>query len=637
MLAWGWLGAVPSPAGSYEVAATFSQANTAETWTHWAFQPLKRPPVPSVKRAAWSRNPIDAFILSKLESVGLEPTPSADKLTLIRRVTFDLTGLPPTPAAVDTFLADSAPDSIDRLVDRLLGDPAYGERWAQHWLDLARFAETDGFEHDKVRPQAWRYRDWVIDALNADLPYDQFVSQQLAGDELRPGDSAATLATGFAMCGPDMPDINLQDERRNMILNELIGTIGAVFLGLQMECAQCHDHKFDPIGQVDFYRLRAFFDNVELFTEHKFGRVLRESSGPPRSSYLLIRGDFRRPGDRVEPGFPKIADPHQTQSRGESRPVRRRTDLVRWMTDPDHPLTGRVLVNRLWQHHFGEGLVRTPSDFGIAGDAPSHPDLLDWLATELPRRRWSLKAMHRLLLTSATYAQASRPGNERHAWDRDLANDLQNRLLGRMNRKRLDGEALRDAMLFASGRLNRARGGPGVMTPLPKELERNLQAGHWRPSPNEADHYRRSVYLFVRRNLRYPLFQVFDRPDTNASCPKRSRSIIAPQALELLNSEFALTTARHLAGTILADAHQSNDRLELLYRRALSRPPTPVEFELLTSFLTRQARQLRDDGRPPTSLALPIPSPPQENPYDSAAWTDVCLAVINSSEFVYVD
>jgi hypothetical protein len=706
-----------------------------------------RPEVPALTDAGWCRNPIDRFVLAKLEAAKLSPSLAADKVTLIRRVTYDLTGLPPTPAQVDEFERDDAADAYERLIDRLLASPAYGERWAQHWLDLARFAETDGFEHDYVRPNAWRYRDWVIDALNRDVPLDEFVRLQIAGDELVPGDPASAIATGFLLCGPDMPDINDQDERRHSFLNDMAGTVGSVFLGLQVGCAQCHNHKFDPISQADFYRLRAFFEPAEIFKDHPIelmppggtkpqsdrvaqlrkledeigeiedaarqrlrvenpdfqpkpsdiakaftdvekkrhgeastaltkiknasglapipmARVMFEKSAKAKPSHMMIRGDFRRPGPEVSPAYPRIANATEAAVNGPSSSgltTGRRSQIAQWLTRPDHPLTTRVLANRLWQVHFGQGLSRTPSDFGLMGDEPSHPELLDWLACELaapttsplppgegPRVRergtttdpkrigtqptatpphlnplpegegtksppWSLKRLHKLMLTSATYRQRS-------ASDKQVSNlksqisdpkspDPDNRLLSRMNRQRLDGETIRDAMLLAGGRLSDRRGGPGVRPPLPTELVNTLLKNQWEVSPDEEDHRRRSVYLFVRRNLRYPLFEAFDRPDTNASCPRRNRSTIAPQALILLNSEFSHAAARDLAAHVVATAGSDPAKqVDLAYRHTLARSPAADELRLAQNFLA--------------------------GPSDFA---DLCLALFNLNEFVYVD
>jgi hypothetical protein len=460
---------------------------TAADREHWAFRPLARPELPAVKDGNWSRTFVDRFILARIEAAGLAPMPQADRRTLIRRVTFDLTGLPPTPADIDRFVSDDALDAYEKLLDRLLESTAYGERWAQHWLDLVRFAETDGFEHDLERPNAWRYRDWVIEALNADLPYDEFIRLQLAGDELHPEDATSAVATGFLLCGPDMPDINLIEERRHNFLNDMTGTVGSILLGLQVGCAQCHDHKFDPISQHDFYRLRAFFDPAEVFKDHPLpkppgtlepsesgpaarlkelsieiqsleesarrklkaenpdlqptpqdilealsdeeqskhatvsmeiellkktykppevphGRTVRERFAELKPSHVMLRGDFRREGPEVLPAFLRIANPEKlgvAMPATDTRTTRRRTQLAEWVTRADNPLATRVIVNRIWQHHFGRGLVETASDFGKMGSEPTHPELLDWLATEFPKQGWSLKKLHKLLLSSA--------------------------------------------------------------------------------------------------------------------------------------------------------------------------------------------------------------------------------------------
>lgn len=599
---------------------------------HWAFRPLVRPAPPDVGDSAWPRNPIDQFILAHLEQEQLAPLPPADRATLLRRVSFDLIGLPPMPEEIAGFVGDDSPLAYERLVDRLLASTAYGERWAQHWLDLARFAETDGFEHDKLRPDAWRYRDWVIDALNRDLPLDEFIRLQIAGDELRPGDTQAALATGFLIAGPDMPDLNLQEERRHNVLNEIAATVGSVFLGLQVGCAQCHDHKYDPISQADFYRLRAVFETAELFKTPPGARVVHENGVAP-VSHLMVRGDFRRPGPVVEAAFPRIANVwgDEVLTLGASQPTSgRRTALARWLTRPDHPLTTRVLMNWLWQQHFGHGLCRTPSDFGVMGDSPSHPKLLDWLATELVAQGWSLKQIHRVLVTSATYRQASWAGSPEWSdeqtreaqsrLERSLAVDPDNRWLGRMNRRRLEGEAIHDALLTAAGRLSAGRGGPGVMAPLPPEVQGALLAGHWKTSPNEEEHRRRSVYLFVRRNLRYPLFEAFDRPDTQASCPRRATSTTAPQALVLMNAEFAVAAAQALVDQVLSDAgSDATARIELIYRRTLSRDPSASEIDAARRFLQSQTAGLDSAANNQTALV------------------DFCRAMFNLNECVYVD
>ena len=611
---------------------------------HWAFSPVVRPELPPVKEAAWMRGGIDAFILARLEKAGLTGAPEASRPALLRRVTFDLTGLPPTPDELTAFENDRAPDAYERLVDRLLASPAYGERWAQHWLDLARFAETDGYEHDKVRPEAWRYRDWVIAALNVDLPYDKFVLEQLAGNEVQGPSSKvqseeevsaksairnpqSAIPTMFCLSGPDMPDINDQAERRHSLLNELTATVGATFLGLQLGCAQCHDPKYDPLSQADFYRLRAVFEPAvpALKRDVPYNALAAQKNAEP--ARFWVRGDHRRPGLEVPAGFPRIAStthhsPLTTQPRAE---------LAAWLAREDNPLTSRVIANRLWQHHFGRGICATPSDFGLMSGPVTHPELLDWLAVEQREGGWELKRLQRLITSSATYRQASdATGTQQRT---DPANDL----YSRFPRRRLEGEAIRDAMLAAAGLLSSERGGPGVMPPLPPELVGTLLKDQWKTSPREADHYRRSVYVFARRNLRYPLFEAFDRPDANASCPARNRSTTAPQSLVMLNSEFSLLAARRLAGRVLNDAADPARQVELLYLHAFSRKPTADESQRLEQFLAAQGQQIAKEARPREQLALPPALPENADPAAAAALVDAALALLNSSEFLYVD
>lgn len=588
---------------------------------HWAFQPLSRPTPPAVQNANWCRTAIDRFILARLEKEKLAPAGDADRATLLRRVCFDLTGLPPSLELQDEVFADEAPDWFERLVDKLLASPSYGERWAQHWLDVARFAETDGFEHDHVRPNAWRFRDWVIDAHNRDVPLNEFIGLQLAGDELRPGDESALIATGFLFCGPDMPDINLQEERRHTFLNDMTATVGSVFLGLQMGCAACHDHKYDPISQADFYRLRACFDVEPLFETHpQLGQVMREKSSKTPASRLFERGDFRRPGPIVQAAFPRIANVSNdavTAPADDAKTSGRRTSLANWLTRADNPLATRVLVNRLWQGHFGTGLVASSSDFGVMGNSPTHLELLDWLATELPRLGWSRKRLHRLIVTSSVYRMKSTeyrvPSTESNKEKALLTHSelgtRSSELLASFPRRRLDGEAIRDALLVASSELNRQPGGPGFRPPLPDELVRTLLKSQWPVTPEVEQHRRRSVYLFARRNLRYPIFEAFDKPDSNASCPRRNVSTIAPQALLLLNADDSVIAAKRLAVKI--EQQTRDDRraaITLAYRHVLSRKPTAEDVRDAEQFLT-----------------------------SDSALADLCLALFNLNEFVYVD
>lgn len=586
---------------------------------HWSFQPVSRPDLPVASETGWCRNEIDQFIESTLHQNGLKPQASASKRTLLRRVSFDLTGLPPTAEQIREFLSDSRPDAYEKLVDRLLESPRYGERWAQHWLDLARFAETDGFEHDKIRDEAWRYRDWVIASFNDDMPYDDFIRRQLAGDELFPGDESAATATRFCLCGPDMPDINLTEERRHSVLNELTSTVGEVFLGLQIGCAQCHDHKYDAISQADFYRMRAIFDPALTLRKNRSLTTLKETFPYSLPSHLMLRGDFRRPGPVIQPGVVRV------MSQANSfRPVATktssglRTALAAWLTAPDHPLTARVMVNRIWQHHFGTGLVDTPADFGVMGSDPSHEELFDWLSTTFMEGGWTLKPIHRLIVTSSAYRQRSRlrespTTGEKSNWLKSTQADPEARLLSRFPRWRLEGEAIRDAMLVVSGNINLKQGGPGVRPPLPPELVSTLLRNQWNVTEDTSEHTRRSIYVFARRNLRYPVFEVFDRPSANASCAVRGSSTTAPQSLHLINSEFSMTISRAMAQSVMQQHSSTDEQIDAAFVRTFARPPRAGEREDVLLFLSES------EG---TSLQR---------------MTHLCLSLINSNEFVFID
>jgi Protein of unknown function (DUF1553)/Protein of unknown function (DUF1549) len=688
----------------------------------WPYYPPTRPPVPAVKTPAWVRNPVDAFILAKLEAQALSPAPEADRATLLRRVTFDLVGLPPEPAEVQAFVNDPDPDAYEKAVARLLASPRFGERWATFWLDLARFAETDGFKADDPRPTAWRYRDYVIRSLNADKPYDRFVKEQLAGDELDPDNPEALIATGFNRHFPDEFNAVNLEQRRQEILNDVTDTTASVFLGLTLGCARCHDHKFDPLPQEDYYRLQAFFAGYALddaplgiheelaryreqlaeweektaalrkkmdeleepyrqqFAAKRRGRFPKEyqdlldvppekrdplqrqlvamvekqvTAGrdeviksmkpevkqqwedlgkqmgeyaklkppqPPTAlalgdvgpvapvTYLLKRGEWHLKGKEVEPGFLSAFDnrvaaipPPAPGARSSGR----RSALAEWLTQADHPLTARVMVNRLWQHHFGRGIVGTPSDFGSQGEAPTHPELLDWLARELVENGWSLKHVHRLMVTSAAYRQASRS-------DAAAAKvDPENRLLWRANRRRLEGEALRDALLAVSGQLNAKAGGPGIFPELPVELGTK---GGWTVSPDPAERNRRSVYVFAKRNLRYPLFTAFDAPDGNETCARRYATTTAPQALLLLNDKITLDLARTFGARVLREAGPDRDAvIRRAYLLALGRSPSAEETGPLRAFLDRKDADL------------------------PAAVADLCHVLVNLNEFLYLD
>jgi len=584
---------------------------------HWSFQPILRPQLPSVQQTDWPATPIDYFVLHRLERAKTTPAPQADSATLLRRLKFNLLGLPPTPDEVVAFENDATPEAYRQLVDRMLPLPAYGERQAQYWLDLARFAETDGFEHDKVRKDAWKYRQWIVDALNRDMPYDQFVKMQLAGD--LSGRSEDTIATMFCLAGPDMPDINEQDVRRHDKLNEITSTIGSALLGLQLHCAQCHDHKYDPISQADFYRLRGVFE-ASIPEMRRDKPVLLLSTQPKAlTPWIFFRGEASKRGPAVSPRPPRIVSSSQSPEAFDTGDPR--LALVDWLFAKDNTLTARVIANRTWQRHFGKSLCENPADFGMIAGGPSHPELLDWLATELRQNNWSIKHLDRLILLSATYQQASRLSSDsatlRDSWQRTLKADPENELYGRFPRKRLEGEVIRDALLSASGQLNDKFGGPSVMPPLPKELSSTLLRGQWKTDKTAANHLRRGIYVFARRNLRYPIFDVFDRPNAGASCARRDQSTTAIQSLQMLNGDLAFQAAQHLRDRLLQQGRDSgNDSPEELIDQL---------------FLTVFSRHPSSDEATRFRTLLESSTPLAEN------LLSACVAMFNASEFVYVD
>lgn len=592
---------------------------------HWSYQRLLRPDVPTTKNQSAARTDIDRFILAKLESEGLTFAPPANPATLLRRVTFDLTGLPPTNDELRAFIQACGSDkavtdaAYEAVVDQLLASEHYGETWAQPWLDLARFAETDGFEHDKDRPLAWQYRDWIIKALNNDMPYDDFVSAQIAGDELNSKDA---IATGFLVAGPDMPDTNFQDERLHLLLNDITGTIGTAFLGSTIGCAQCHDHPYDPISQADFYRLRACFDNIPRpKKDQQVGPMMKEAGTQVPISKVCIRGDHTRPGPTIKAAFPRIANPSGMEMyvAGVSNSTGRRAALARWMTQPTNGLFLRTAVNRLWQQHFHRGIAASSSDLGTQGDQPTHPELLNWLATELPLRHWSMKAMHKLIITSAAYRQsgATRPAGEQ-AFDEFLTHDKDpdNKLLSHFPSHRLTGEKLRDAMLLVAGRLNTKSGGKSIHLPLPVEISGTMPENQKQTTADVSQHDRRSIYIYSRRNLRLPMFDVFDRPDALLSCSRRNESVTAPQALTMLNSSFSDSMARSLAEIVMLKGSNPESIVVEGVRRCWSREPTEIDLQMGRAFLDKQ-----------TSLTSTF----------AEAVADYCLALMNASEFCFVD
>jgi hypothetical protein len=756
-----WVLSIGLPAALVFLAA---QGNSQEKYAdpevtpkdrqHWSFQAPVRPKIPVVDEKV-AENPIDAFIIERLQKAGLKPSQQAGKLTLIRRVTLDLTGLPPTPAEVDAFLKDDSPNAYEKVVDRLLASPHFGERWAQHWLDVVRYADSNGYEADSERPHAWRYRDYVVKSFNDDKPYDRFVTEQIAGDELAAGKEPRDVtdlwfAAGMHRCGPihkvggNLDAAVIRQEQ----LTEMVNGMGAAFLGLTVGCARCHDHKFDPFSQGDYFRLQAFFSAVDsteldlstsqeekarqktlnelnakmtsLKTEiaaidapyrNKIGKTKRDSLEPkykdalavpaekrtpaqvklvtetavlvkvtwedvlmaltpgdrerrvalrsqlheleaqvppPASAawtikngdkvpetFVLKRGDPKRKLSEVKPGFPRVISEAAEQPKT-------RIELAKWLTSTANPLTARVIVNRLWHYHFGRGLVATPNDFGLRGDRPTNPELLDYLACELMNptgqtksQPWSLKHIHRLVVLSTTYRQEV-------ATTQGAKVDPDNLLLWRMNRHRLEAESIRDAVLSVAGTLNRQVGGTAVKVPLEPEVydlifTESEPDGLWPVTPDVAQHTRRSIYLFNKRNVRLPMFEAFDQPDTLNTCAFRPVSTYAPQALILMNGPLVREQGKSLAVLLVKECGpDAKKQIDTLYRRAVGRSPRGEEARLAMEFLDAQTDSIRDRLR----ARLPIGVDPKTLPADVdlarvRAMADLCVVMFNTHEFVY--
>jgi hypothetical protein len=737
-----------------DAQASGASPDSAATEKHWAFQPVRRPDVPVSSGRGEARNPIDRFIGAKLEAEGITPVDAADRRTLIRRLFLDMIGLPPKPEEVRAFLDDQAPDAVAKLVDGLLARPQFGERWARHWLDVVRYAETNGYERDGQKPEAWRYRDYVIDALNRDKPYDRFLIEQLAGDEVERSDAAAQIATTFLRLGtwddePAEPMVDRYDQ-----LDDVMGTAATAFLGITLRCARCHDHKFEPFSQVDYYRMLAVFeplkrpqdgrnelvrpvgteaelaayqsalatfnteltqawDRVESLIKPEINRLLapaapaqeakpagkplmlspeavkalrteparrtasernlvwffaaqiedsaraiapaevkaalkplderiaslkRSRPEPPAQAYIwsedgpkapvthvFQRGDPARPGAAVEPGVPAILAARQpAPPKPAARSTGRRLWLARWLTSPDNPLVARVIVNRIWQFHFGEGLVASSSDFGVMGEPPSHPELLEWLASELVASGWRLKPLHRLIVLSAAYQRSSASLAEA------AKVDARNRLLWHWRSRRLDAEVVRDSILAASGRLNPRVGGPGVYPTLPREvLEGQSRPGEGWGQSNEREQCRRSIYIFAKRSLAVPELELMDTPDSTSSCESRIVSTTGPQALTFLNGAFINEQSRHFACRLAAQAGAAPaEQVKLAFALALGRPPWPDESLAAIRFLAKQELQITSDAAAQGASIKPEQT-------RRRALEAFCLVVLNMNEFVY--
>jgi mono/diheme cytochrome c family protein len=681
----------------------------------WAFQLPKKGVIPRVDSPAWQANPIDAFLMARMSAKGLKPSPKADRRTLIRRAYLDVLGLPPSPEQLDAFVKDSSPDAWPKLVDELLASSHYGERWARHWLDLVRYADSGGFEFDVDRPEGWRYRDYVVNAFNKDKPYSRFVLEQLAGDEIEGLDAAAKdeamIATGFLRVGPNLGG---GERGRQDALDDLIGTTSLTFMGMTVSCARCHNHKFDPIPQKDYYRIQAVFfstrgvehplvpaheveadrketaridglmrplrqekreleapylkqlvdreisrlpeylqvayktppaqrtegqklnaaqvektlqndtlrakiteiDLVPLMTaderaKHKSltdridaldkqkpkpyptALAIADSGREARPSFFLHRGSIDAKGSAMTPGVLSVAawtDYSFPTPPADAKSTYRRRAFAEWLIAPGNPLTARVMVNRIWQHHFGEGIVRTPSSFGKMGEPPSHPELLDWLAVEFVERGWSIKAMHRLMMTSEAYQMAS---DDTAA---NLALDPENRLFWRMPRQRLEGEIIRDQILAVAGTLDRTMGGPNVFPYIDPDLFEKSSKRDWPGKPDEdPTTWRRSLYVFSKRSIRYPFFETFDQPNLVNSVDRRNRSTVAPQALILMNNAAVVLQASKFAERLAREAGSDPAKqVTRAFLLALGRDPSAEELAKSVAFVRSSPRGLAE-------------------------------------------
>ena len=588
---------------------------------HWSFEKPRRPTLPGVAKKEWPRNGIDFFVLARLEANGLNPSPEADRNTLIRRLSLDLIGAVPSLDEVRRFVDDRSPGAYERLVDRLLDSPHFGERMGRHWLDLARYADSNGYANDGLR-SVWPYRDWVVHALNSDMPFDQFTREQLAGDLLPNATEWQRIATGFHRNTPHQTEGGSDPEQyRVERTKNRTDTTGAVWLGLTVGCAQCHPHKFDPISHEEYYQLYAFFNNADepKLTLTKIGgkptALVMKERGKPRRSFVQLRGDFLDPGEDVQPGTLSVLHAFEP-SRSQST----RLDLADWLMSFDNPLTSRVQANRMWQHLFGAGLVETENDFGYQGSLPSHPALLDYLATELMAGGWKMKRIYKMIALSATYRQSSQFRDELYA------NDPKNRLLGRQNRYRVEGEVVRDIGLSVAGLLSHKMGGPAVFPPIPPNVIGTSSANHKWPESKGVDRFRRGLYTAVYRANVYPMLLAFDGPDRDNACTRRSRSNTPLQALTIANDECFLEMAQAFGRRLHSD-QSGADKTELAFRLALSRQPSRAEHERLQSFRESRLRYYQTHRSETEALA-------GEQSSELASWISLARVMMNLDEFI---
>ena len=607
-----------------------------DTW--WSLRPLASPGVPvaaATLHSGWQRTPVDAFIARSHQRLGLTPSNPASRRTLVRRATIDLHGLPPTPDQVTAFLEDSSPDAYSRLVERLLHSPRYGERWARHWLDIVHYGDTHGYDKDKPRPNAWPYRDYVVRAFNDDKTLDRFVLEQVAGDVLFPNTTDGIVATGLLAAGPwdfighaEVPETKLDGQvARNLDRDDMVRTVINSFTSLTVQCARCHDHKFDDVSMHDYYSLQAVFAAIDradrpypahsttpgpgpalvyagtVHTGNGSFRGTGHDNGRPRPIRLLARGDIQRKGQLIEPGTVPLAAGLASRfalptdhSEGD-----RRAALARWLIDRRNPLTWRSFANRLWQYHIGQPLVTTPNDFGRMGEEPSHPQLLDWLAARLRDGNGSIKDIHRQILQSATYRQSSK--------DRPDATrlDAGNRFLWRMNRRRVEAEVIRDSVLSVAGRLDNRMYGPGFQNFVIEKPQHSPHYLYRKHDHNDPRTHRRSVYRFLVRSQQQPFMTVLDCADPSRMVPQRDETISALQALAMLNNRFMTTMSEHFARRLTGETPRRIDQLRHAVQLALSRDADDLELQLLSDYATRH-------GLPAT-----------------------CRIILNLNEFVFVE